>query len=73
MGAARTFQHQGHDLICGSEAIDNGKFAPTLIVCKAICPARPRIIAVDRGDHPTEQIAIDAAHRKGVKWIVRYG
>jgi hypothetical protein len=73
MDAARTFRHQGYDLLCSSKAIDNGKFAPTLIVCKAVWPTRPRIIAVDRGDHPTEQIAIDAAHTKGVEWVVNYG
>jgi hypothetical protein len=73
MDAARTFRHQGYDLLCGSKAIDNGKFAPTLIVCKAVWPTRPRIIAVDRGDHSTEQIAIDAAHTKGVEWILNYG
>ena len=73
MDAATTFRHLGYELTCGFKAIDNGKFAPTLIVCKAVWPTRPRIIAVDRGDHPTQQIAIDAAHAKGVEWVVNYG
>ena len=73
MDATRTFRHQGYDLLCGTKAGDSGKFAPTLIVCKQVWPTRPRIIAVDRGDHLTEQTAIDAAYTKGVEWIVNYG
>ena len=73
MDATRTFRHRGYDLLCGTRAIDSGKFAPTLVVCKQVWPTRPRVIAIDRGDYMTEDTAIDAAYSKGVEWIQNFG
>jgi hypothetical protein len=53
--------------------IGSGRFVPTLTICKYAWPTRPRIIAVDRGDHLTEETAIDAAYATGVEWIANFG
>jgi hypothetical protein len=73
MDATKTFRHQGYDLLCRAKAVDSGKFAPALVVCKQVWPTRPRVIAVQRGDYLTEESAIDAAHTQGVEWILNYG
>lgn len=73
MALTKTFQHQHYELQCGAQAVDDGKFAPTLVVSKQVWPTRPRIIAVQRGDHLTEQTAIDAAYAQGVEWVANYG
>jgi len=73
MDATKTFHHQGYDLLCCAKAVDSGKFAPTLIVCKQIWPTRPRVISMRRGDYLTEETAIDAAHTQGIEWILNYG
>lgn len=73
MGATKTFRHQDYELLCGARAVDGGKFAPSLIVCKQVWPTRPREIAVQRGDYLTEDVAIDAAHTQGIEWIRNYG
>ena len=73
MDAARTFRHQGYDLLCGTRTIDGGKFAPTLVVCKQVWPTRPRVIAIDRGEYLSEAAALDAAYAKGIEWISDFG
>lgn len=73
MDTTKTFRHQGYDLLCYAKAVDSGKFAPALVVCKQVWPTRPRVIAVQRGDHLTEATAIEAAHTQGVEWILNYG
>ena len=73
MGATKTLRHQDYELLCGARAVDGGKFAPSLIVCKQVWPTRPREIAVQRGDYLTEDVAIDAAHTQGIEWIRNYG
>lgn len=71
--AARIFRHQGYDLLCGTRAIDGGRFAPTLVVCKQSWPTRPRTIAIDRGEYLSEAAALDAARAKGIEWISDFG
>jgi hypothetical protein len=73
MDATRTFHHQGYELLCSAKAVDGGKFAPVLVVCKQVWPSRPRVIAIERGDHLSEDTAIDAAHVQGIEWILNYG
>lgn len=59
--------------MCSAKAVDSGKFAPILVVSKQVWPTRPREIAVQRGDHLTEETAIDAAYSQGLEWIQNYG
>lgn len=73
MEATRIFRHEGYDLRCSARPLDGGRFAPELIVCKQVWPTRPRVIAIDRGNYPSEATAIDAAYAQGVDWIVNYG
>jgi hypothetical protein len=73
MDATRTFRHQGYELLCHAKAVESGKFVPALVVCKQVWPTRPRVIAVERGDYPSENTAIDAAYAQGVKWIQNFG
>ncbi len=73
MDANRIFRHQGYELTCGARPLDAGKFAPELIVCKQVWPTRPRVIAVQRGDHLTQETAIEAAYAQGIEWILNYG
>jgi hypothetical protein len=73
MDATKTFHHQGYDLLCRAKAVDTGKFAPALVVCKQVWPTRPRVIDVLRSDYLTEETAIDAAHTQGIEWILNYG
>ena len=73
MDANKTFRFQGYDLLCYARPVDSGKFAPELVVCKQVWPTRPRVISVQRGDHLTEDTAIDAAHTQGIEWILNYG
>jgi hypothetical protein len=73
MHLTKTFRHQGYDLTCSAKAVDSGRFAPTLVVCKQVWPTRPRVIAMERGDYLTEETAIDAAYTQGVEWILHYG
>jgi len=73
MGTSRIFRHQDYELHCSAKALDSGKFVPELIVSKQVWPTRPRTIEVRRGDYPTEESAIEAAHSQGVEWIVNYG
>ncbi|MEP7295287.1 MAG: hypothetical protein ABI702_03800 [Burkholderiales bacterium] len=73
MAATQTFRHLDYELVCSAKAIDSGRFAPVLIVSKQVWPTRPREIAVQRGEHMTEQTAIDAAHAQGIEWVTNYG
>ena len=73
MSASKTFRHQDYELTCGARALDTGRFAPTLVVCKQVWPSRPRDIAVPRGEHQSEASAIEAAHLQGIEWIKNYG
>jgi hypothetical protein len=71
--ASKVFKHHEYELVCGAKPVNNGRFAPTLTVCKQVWPTRPREIAVPRGDYTTEQTAIDAAYAQGLEWIQNYG
>ncbi|HRI19232.1 MAG TPA: hypothetical protein PL196_11980 [Burkholderiaceae bacterium] len=73
MDSSRTYRHQGYDLLCAAKPVDAGRYAPELVVCKQAWPTRPRVIAVQRGDHLTEETAIEAAHAQGIEWILNYG
>ena len=73
MSATKNFRHRDYELLCGAKGVDNGRFRPTLIVSKQGWPTRPREIDVQRGDHATEESAIEAAHAQGVEWVVNYG
>jgi hypothetical protein len=73
MEPSKTFRHQDYELHCSAKPVDNGRFAPALIVLKQVWPTRPREIAVERGNHLTEQTAIDAAYAQGIEWITNYG
>ena len=66
MDATKTFRQQGYDLLCGARPVDSGKFVPALVVCKQVWPTRRRVIDAQRGDHLTEETAIDAARTQGV-------
>jgi hypothetical protein len=73
MSATKTFRHQDYELICGAKVIDSGKFVPTLVVSKQVWPTRPRVIAVEKADYETEDVAIDAAYSQGVVWVQNFG
>ncbi len=73
MVATRTFRHRDYELLCSAKVVDSGHFVPTLIVAKQAWPRRPRVIAMQRGDFPTEEAAIDAAYTQGVEWVQNYG
>ena len=51
MEATRIVRHQAYELTCSAKAVDGGKFAPTLVLCKQVWPRRPRVIDVPRGDY----------------------
>ena len=73
MSATKTFRHQDYELVCGAKVIDSGKFVPTLVVSKQVWPTRPRVIAVEKADYETEDVAIDAAYSQGVVWVQNFG
>jgi hypothetical protein len=73
MEATRIVRHQAYELTCSARAVDGGKFAPTLVLCKQVWPRRPRVIDVPRGDYVSEEVAIDAAQSQGLEWIQNYG
>lgn len=73
MAPTQTFRHQDYELLCSAKPVDGDRFAPMLIVSKQVWPTRPREIAVERGDHATAQLAIDAAYAQGIQWIANYG
>jgi hypothetical protein len=73
MDATKIFRHENYELRCSAKPLDTGKYAPLLIVCKQVWPTRPRELAVKRGDHTSEDEAIQAAYDQGVDWIKNYG
>jgi len=73
MTATKTFRHQDYELICSAKVIDSGKFVPTLIVSKQVWPTRPRVIAVQKADYESEEVAIDAAYSQGIEWVQNFG
>jgi hypothetical protein len=73
MDSTRLFRHQDYELQCSATCADSGKFVPSLVVSRQSWPRRPRIIAVQRGEHCSEETAIDAAHAQGIEWIRDYG
>lgn len=73
MDATQIFRHKDYELTCSARAVDSGRFAPTLTLCKQVWPTRPREIAVARGEHMTAEAAIAAAHAQGLEWITNYG
>lgn len=73
MQAIRIVRQQAYELTCSAKAVDGGKFAPTLVLCKQSWPRRPRVIDVPRGEYVSEEDAIDAAQSRGLKWIQHYG
>jgi hypothetical protein len=73
METTRIFKWQNYELLCSAKPVDAGRFAPNLIISKQVWPTRPREIAVPRGQHTTEDTAIDAAYTEGLAWIRDYG
>lgn len=73
MDVTKIFRHQEYELVCSAKAVDAGKFAPSLVVSKQVWPTRPRVIAVKRGEHLSEDTAIDAAYAQGIEWVQNYG
>lgn len=73
MGPTKTFRHQDYDLLCSAKPLDNGRFAPTLVICKQIWPSRPRTIAVRSTECLTEEDAMNSAYTQGVEWVLNYG
>ena len=73
MGITKTVRHQDYELMCGAKSLDNGKFAPLLVVAKQTWPRRPRTIAVRCDDCPTEENAIHSAYTQGIEWVLNYG
>lgn len=73
MSASKVFMHQDYELLCGAKVLANGRYVPTLSISKRAWPTRPRDIAFPRGDYPSEDEAIAAAHAQGLAWINDYG
>ena len=68
-----THRHRNYEFRCGAIALTSGKFAPTLSVWRAQWPRRPRELAVERGDHATEESALAAAKQQGLDWVDNFG
>jgi hypothetical protein len=73
MGATQVFRLRDYELVCSAKPVDSGKFEPVLVITRNVWPSRPRNIAMRRGDHHTEQVAIESAHAQGLEWIANYG
>lgn len=69
----QTFRLNDYELTCSAHATDNGRFEPVLVISKSAWPSRPRTIAVQRGAHPSAELAIAAAHAQGIEWVRNYG
>jgi hypothetical protein len=73
MLATQVFRLNDYELVCGARVVDGGKFEPTLVVSSNTWPSRPRTLAVQRGNFPTEALAIESAHAQGLEWIANFG
>lgn len=73
MDASQVFRHENYELLCSASAVDSGGFVPAVTVSKQVWPARPRVVAVRRGNYATEELAIEAARTQGIEWIANYG
>jgi hypothetical protein len=73
MDSTRLFRHQDYELQCGATCADSSRFVPSLVVSRPSWPRRPRVIAVQRGEHCSQETAIDGAHAQGIAWIRDYG
>jgi hypothetical protein len=69
----KAFRHQNYELLCGANAVDGGRFAPSLVVAKQVWPTRAKTIDVPRSVHATADGAIDAAFARGVEWVSIFG
>lgn len=69
----KTFRHRQYELLCSAQAVDSGRFVPTLQVMNQAWPRRPRVIAMERGHHVTPETAIESAYTQGVEWVSNYG
>ncbi len=73
MSVTRTHRHQDYELLCSAKLADAGRFVPALVVSRQVWPSRPREIAVERGEHLSEEAALEAAYQQGVAWVLNYG
>ena len=69
----KAFRHKNYELLCGANAVDGGRFAPSLVVAKQVWPTRAKTIDVPRSVHATADGAIDAAFARGVEWVLTFG
>ncbi|MDE2371097.1 MAG: hypothetical protein KGN16_19160 [Burkholderiales bacterium] len=70
---SRIIKHEDFEFLCTADPADRGQFVPGLVVTRRVWPTRPRVIAVQRGHHLTEEAAIAAAIDQGVEWVRNYG
>lgn len=73
MTATQHFRVKDYELTCSARVSDNGTFEPVLVIAKQAWPSRPRSIAVNRGAHPTAEVAIESARAQGVEWVANFG
>ena len=69
----KAFTHLNYELLCGANAVDGGRFAPSLVVAKHVWPTPAKTIDVPRSVHATADGAIDAAFARGVEWVSIFG
>ena len=73
MSTSETVTCGDYDLTCGARAVDQGAFAPTLVVARRTWPSRPRVIAMSRDTFATEAAAIESAKAQGIVWVKDFG
>jgi hypothetical protein len=73
MDKSKTFRQDEYEMACSARPDDSGRFIPGLVITKQVWPTRPRKIDVPRGNHASEDDAIEAAHVHGLEWIRNYG
>lgn len=73
MGVTKIFKHKDYELVCSAKALDNGWFAPNLVISKQAWPSRPRTIATRGEEGMTEEAAIQSAYEQGIDWVANYG
>jgi hypothetical protein len=69
----KVFQWQDYELRCSAKPAEDGRFVPDLVVSKRVWPTRARQIAVPRGQHVSEDTAIEAAYEQGIAWVRDWG